>query len=214
MADSATTAEKRALALRAEALEICDRFAWTPQCIGTGEGDGELGSREIYAELRCLQKVGAVDVSQALIDCCKRYQLWLPLFEDVQARIWMFLGERERAEQRWRELLHHSNSVMREIAEMALKRLEKKIENGEDLAISVAHALDRNQTARVTALLIEALLESKDLDEPWLQRVLEQTALKMPVPNEFPWDRTLFTNHLMLGLYAQQLEQWEQSIDD
>ena len=212
MTDSATTAEERALALRAEALLICDRFAWTPQCIGTGEC--EVGPREIYAELRCLQKVGAVDVSQALIDCCKRYQLWLPLFEDVQARIWMFLGERERAEQRWRELLHHSNSVMREIAEMALKRLEKKIENGEDLAISVAHALDRNQTARVTALLIEALLESKDLDESGLQRTLEQTALKMPVPNEFPWDRTLFTNHLMLGLYAQQLEQWEQSIDD
>ena len=212
MTDSVTTAEERALALRAEALLICDRFAWTPQCIGMG--DSEVGPREIYAELRCLQKVGAVDVSQALIDCCKRYQLWLPLFEDVQARIWMFLGEREQAEQRWRELLHHSNSVMREIAEMALKRLEKKIETGEILEMDVALALDRNQTDRVTALLIEALLESKHLDEPRLQRVLEQTALKMPVPNEFPWDRTLFTNHLMLGLYAQQLEQWEQSIDD
>ena len=212
MNDSATTAEERALALRAEALLICDRFAWTPQCIGTG--DSEAGPREIYAELRCLQKVGAVDISQALIDCCLRHQQWLALFEDVQARIWMFLGEWERAEQRWRALLHHSNPVMREIAEMALKRLEKKIENGEDLAISVAHALDRNQTARVTALLIEALLESKDLDESWLQRALEQTALKMPVPNKFPWNRTLFTHHLMLELYAQQLDQWEQIIDD
>ena len=210
MTDSATTAEERALALRAEALLICDRFAWTPQCIGTG--DSEVGPREIYAELRCLQKVGAVDVSQALIDCCLRHQQWLALFEDVQARIWMFLGEPERAEQRWRALLHHSNPVMREIAETALKRLEKKIETGEILAIDVAHALDRNQTARVGALLIEALLESKDLDEPWLQRALEQTALKMPVPNEFPWDRTLLTNHLMLGLYAQQLEQWEQNL--
>ena len=212
MTDSAITTEERALALRAEALVICDRFAWTPQCIGTG--DSEEGPREIYAELRCLQKVGAVDVSQALIDCCLRHQQWLALFEDVQARIWMFLGEPERAEQRWRALLHHSNPVMREISETALKRLEKKIENGEILAISVAHALDRNQTTRVTALLIEALLESKDLDEPWLQRALEQTALKMPVPNEFPWDRTLLTNHLMLGLYAQQLEQWELNIDD
>ena len=212
MTDSATTAEERALALRAEALLICDRFAWTPQCIGTG--DGEVGPREIFAELRCLQKVGAVDVAQALIDCCLRHQQWLALFEDVQARIWMFLGEWERAEQRWRALLHHSNPVMREIAETALKRIEKKIETGEILAIDVAHALDRNQTARVGSLLIEALLESKDLDESWLQRVLERTALKRPVPNEFPWDRTLFTNHLMLGLYAQQLEQWEQNIDD
>ena len=58
------------------------------------------------------------------------------------------------------------------------------------------------------------MIQIKDLDEPWLQRVLEQTALKMPVPNEFPWDRKLFTNHLMLELFAQQLEQWEQIIDD
>ena len=212
MTDSATTAEERALALRAEALLICDRFAWTPQCIGTG--DGEVGPREIYAELRCLQKVGAVDVAQALIDCCLRHQQWLALFEDVQARIWMFLGEWERAEQRWRALLHHSNPVMREISEMALKRLEKKIETGEILAIDVAHALDRNQIDRAKTLLIKAMIQIKDLDEPWLQRVLEQTALKMPISNKFPWNRTLFTNHLMLELYAQQLEQWEQVIND
>ena len=212
MTDSATTAEERALALRAEALLICDRFAWTPQCIGTG--DGEVGPREIYAELRCLQKVGAVDVAQALIDCCLRHQQWLALFEDVQARIWMFLGEWERAEQHWRALLRHSNPVMREIAEMALKRLEKKIETGEILAIDVAHALDCNQIDRAKTLLIKAMIQVKDLDELWLQRVLEQTALKMPVPNKFPWNRTLFTNHLMLELYAQQLEQWEQIIYD
>ena len=200
------------MALRAEALLICDRYAWTPQCIGTGEY--EVGPREIYAELRCLQKVGAVDVSQALIDCCLQHQQWLALFEDVQARIWMFLGEWERAEQRWRALLHHSNPVMREIAETALKRLEKKIENGEILEMDMARALDRNQIKRVKALLIKAMIQIKALDEPWLQRVLEQTALKMPLPKEFPWDRTLFANHLMLELYAQQLEQWEQIIND
>ena len=143
-----------------------------------------------------------------------RHQQWLALFEDVQARIWLFLGEREQAEQRWLALLKHSEPVMREIAEMALKRLGKKIETGEILANDVALALDQNQTDRVKSLLIDALLESKDLDEPWLQRVLEQTALKMPVPNEFPWDRMLFFNHLVLELYAQQLEQWEQNVDD
>ena len=199
------------MALRAEALEICDRYAWTPQCIGTGEY--EVGPREIYAELRFLQRVGAVYVSQALIGCCLRHKQWLPLFEDVEARIWLFLGERERAEQRWRELLHHSSPVMREIAEKALNRLEQKIQTGEMLANEVSNALDRNQMDRAKALLIDVMLEIKNLDEPWLQRVLEQTASKMPIPKELPWDRTLLTNHLMLELYAQQLEQWEQSID-
>ena len=211
MTDSATTAGERALALRADALEICDRFAWTPQCIGRGEC--EVGPREIYAELRCLQKVGAVYVSQALIECCLRHQQWLPLFEDVEARIWLFLGEHERAEQRWRALLHHSSPVMREIAEKSLKRFEQKIQTGEMLATEVSCALDRNQLDRVKALLIDAMLEIKSQDEPWLQRVLESTALKMPMPKELPWDRRLFTNHLMLELYAQQIEQWEESID-
>ena len=211
MADSATTAEESALALRAEVLEICERFAWTPQCIGTDAY--EVGPREIYEELRCLQKVGAVYVSKALIECCLRHRQWLALFEDVEARIWLFLGERERAEQRWRALLHHSNPVMREIAEKALKRIEKKIKTGEMLASEVSFALDCNQIERVKTLLIEAILEAKDLNELWLQRVLEQTALKMAVPKEFPWNRSLFTNNLMLDLYEQQLELWEKSID-
>ena len=54
MTDLVATAEERAWALRAEALQICDRFAWTPQCIGRGEC--EVGAREIYAELHRLQK--------------------------------------------------------------------------------------------------------------------------------------------------------------
>ena len=42
----------RALQLRAEALQICQRAAWTPQCIGTGVFDA--GVKEIYA-MRDLQ---------------------------------------------------------------------------------------------------------------------------------------------------------------
>ena len=211
MADLESTAQERALALRTEALEICDRFAWHPQCIGSGSF--EAGVREIYAELRLLQKVRAVHVSQELIDCCRRHRQWFALFEDVQARIWMFLGDRERAEQQWQDLLHHATPLVRELAQKALTNLEKKMLNGELLATDVAQALDRNQTERAHVRLVEAMLEIDDLDEPWLQRVLESTTLKTPMPESFPWDRTLFTNQLMLDLYGQQLDQWEQLVD-
>ena len=96
---------------------------------------------------------------------------------------------------------------------MSLKKLEKKIETGEFLATEVTFALECNQADRVNTLLIKAMLEIKDLDEPWLQRVLEQTAVKLPVPKELPWDRTLLTNRLIIELYAQQLDNWEQGID-
>ena len=211
MADVESTVKKRALALRAEALQICDRFAWHPQCIGSGSF--EAGVREIYAELRLLQKVRAVYVSQELIDCCRSHRQWFPLFEDVQARIWMFLGDRDRAEQQWQSLLHHSNQLVRELAQKALTNLEKKQLTGELLATDVAQSLDRNQTERAHARLLEAMLEIDDLDEPWLQRVLESTALKTPMLESFPWDRTLFTNQLMLDLYGQQLDQWERLVD-
>ena len=150
MADVEFRAQERALALRTEALEICDRFAWHPQCIGSGSF--EAGVREIYAELRLLQKVRAVHVSQELIDCCRRHRQWFPLLEDVQARIWMFLGDRERAEQPWQDLLLHSSPLVRELAQKALTNLEKKKLTGELLATDVAQSLDRNQTERAHAL--------------------------------------------------------------
>ena len=62
-------------------------------------------------------------------------------------------------------------------------------------------------------LLSEAMLTIEDLDEPWLQALLESTALKMPMPESFPWDRKLFTNQLMLDLFDLQLAQWEQLFD-
>ena len=207
MPDASSRADHRPEALRAEALLICDGFAWPAQCIGTDAY--EIGAREIYAELRCLQKVRAVDVSEALIDCCRRHQQWLPLFEDVEARIWLFRGERERAEQRWRGLLLHPDVVMRQIAEEALNNLQRDVESGQSLATEVAQALDRNQIARVEALLTAAIVEVKDLEKPCIKNVLESTALKRSIPKHFPWDRGIYTHQLLLDLFEQQLDQWE-----
>ena len=209
MTDSATTAEERALALRAEALLICDRFAWTPQCIGTGEC--EVGPREIYAELRCLQKVGAVDVSQALIDCCLRHQQWLALFEDVQARIWMFLGERQQAEQRWRELLNHSELILRRMAQQALDNLERNVKSGLTLVAEVGSALDRGLSDEASEMLYRALLENvsfKHFDD-----ALESMALSRSLPDSYPWNQDLLKQELILDLFEDKIEELEKGLD-
>ena len=209
MAYSATTAEERALALRSEALMICDRFAWTPQCIGTGECD--VGPREIYSELRCLQKVGAVYVSQALIDCCLRHQQWLALFEDVQARIWLFLGERERAEQRWRALLHHSEVILRKMAEKALENLKLSDESGWTLVSEVDRALDRGLSDQASQTLTRALLE--DVSVKHLDDALEVMALSRSFPDSYPWNRGLLKQELILDLFEDQIKEWEKRLD-
>ena len=153
MASSAPTVEDRALALRADALLICERAAWLPQCIGTDQF--RPGVPEIYAELRCLQKVRAVRVSETLIACCQRHGMWTPYFADVEARIWLCLGDRDRAEARWSELLHHENRQLRVIAKQALVSLQRKVDSGERLATEVDQAMDRNETERVVEMLLQ-----------------------------------------------------------
>ena len=205
MASSAPTVEDRALALRVEALLICERAAWLPQCIGTDQF--RPGVPEIYEEMRCLQRVRAVRVSEALIACCLRHGMWTSFFEDVEARIWLFLGDRDRAEARWTELLHHENRQLQVIAKQALVSQQRKVESGEQLAMEVAQALDRNQTERVVEMLLVALM---DEDEPdTLETVLEVAAMEWPMPPETPWDRGLFTSHLVLDLFERQLQDWE-----
>ena len=205
MASSAPTVEDRALALRADALLICERAAWLPQCIGTDQF--RPGVPEIYAELRCLQKVRAVRVSETLIACCQRHGMWTPYFEDVEARIWLFLGDRDRAEARWSELLHHENRQLRVIAKQALVSLQRKVDSGERLATEVDQAMDRNETERVVEMLLVALM---DEDEPdTLENVLEVVAMQWPMPPETPWDRGLFTSQLLLDLFERQLQDWE-----
>ena len=78
-------------ALREDAIAICRQAGWSPRCLG--QQGAKPGVTEIYEELRCLQHVLAVDVAQALIDCCRMHQQWTPLFEDVEARIALFQGE-------------------------------------------------------------------------------------------------------------------------
>ena len=210
MASSAPTVEDRALALREDALLICERAAWLPQCIGTDQY--RPGVPEIYEEMRCLQKVRAVRVSEALIACCQRHGMWTSFFEDVEARIWMFLGDRDRAEARWNELLHHENRQLQVIAKQALASLQRKVDSGEQLATEVDQAMDRNEMERVVGMLLVALM---DEDEPdTLENVLEVVALQWPMPPEIPWDRGLFTNHLVLDLFERQLQNWEAGIGD
>ena len=211
MGTSNLSAEERVWALRQEALDICDRFGWTPRCIGLGEF--KIGVPEIYEELRFLQEVLAVYVSQALIDCCQRHQLWTPLFEDVEARIWLFLGERHRAEARWQKLLNHSQENIRGIAQNALAEINRQTDANERLATEVSQALDRGMRAEAKVLLIQSILRANNLDEPLLKNVLETTAMNWKFPGNYPANCDLQKHQLLLALFDCQLDEWEKNFE-
>ena len=205
------TGDEQALLLREEALEICARSGWNPRCIG--QGQYKIGFSEIYEELRCLQRVLAVHISQDLIDCCRRHQICSPYFDDVEARIWLFQDERKRAQERWSALSNHANEQVRSVANEALTRLDQKIKSGEQLVIEVSHALDRGEQKRMQVMLNQALIKAEDLDDSKLLSLLDMVAMQCPMPSEFPINRDLYINQLMFELFDQQLQGWESLIN-
>ena len=202
--------DEQAWLLREEAVEICARSGWNPRCIG--QGQYKIGFSEIYEELRCLQKVLAVHISQELIDCCRRHQIWSPYFDDVEARICLFQDEREWAQERWEALSNHANEQVRSVANEALARLDQQTKSGEQLVEEVTHALDRGQQKRMQTMLIQALIGAEDLDDSKLLSLLDMVAMQCPMPSEFPINRDLYINQLMFELFDQQLQCWENLI--
>ena len=203
--------DEQALLLREEALKICARSGWTPHRVA--QGQYKIGFSEIYEELRCLQKVLAVHISQELIDCCRRYNIRSPYLEDVEARIWLFLDDRERAQKRWQRLSNHTNEQMQMVARDALSSLDKNIQSGDRLVVEVSNALDRGQRERMQSMLTQALIEAEDLDDLKLQSLLDMVTMQYPMPPEFPINRELYINQLMYELFDRQLQGWEIPID-
>lgn len=210
VADQTHSELAQAEALREETTSMCKRAGWSPLCIGTEQF--KIGISEIYEELRCLQKVGCVDIAEELIECCKRHQQWSPLFEDVEARIALFRGDTRKAEFIWTKLNKNQSEIIRRIADKALRSLEVKRESGEQLLLDVNHALDRNQQSRVDVILNEAVIAAKDLESKKLCDALELCAMSREKPADWPWNRDLFIDQLVLNLFEQQLSTWEDHV--
>ena len=198
-------------ALRDDAIAICRQAGWSPRCLG--QQGAKPGVTEIYEELRCLQRVLAVDVAQALIDCCRMHQQWTPLFEDVEARIALFQGEVNRAETVWNRLVDHPSPTIRSIAEKALVSLVSKRNSGEQLVTDVVQALDRNQLNRVQSMLLEALMDANDLENQYLMDALNVAAVSRKRPSHWPWNQALLIDQLVLELFDQQLSSWEDYVE-
>ena len=159
-----------------------------------------------------MQKVFCVDVAEELIECCKRHQQWSPLFEDVEARIALFRGDTKKAEFIWTKLNKNQSEIIRRVADKALRSLEVKRESGEQLLLDVHQALDRNQQSRVDVILNEAVIAAKDLESKKLFDALELCAMSREKPADWPWNRDLFIDQLVLNLFEQQLSTWEDHV--
>lgn len=211
MADQTQSRLAQARALREEAIALCKRAGWSPQCIGTERF--KIGVSEIYEELRCLQKVCCVDISEELIECCRKHRQWSPLFDDVEARIAMFRGETNKAELIWSDLLNHQSEIMHRIADQSLRSLYTKRDSGEQLVDDVLQALDHDQQNLVDRMLCEAMIVSNDLSDTFLVSALDIVSRSRSKPEHWPWNRELLIDQLMLTLFEQQLLAWDNDVE-
>ena len=211
MADQTPTRSAQAEVLREEAIALCKRAGWSPQCIGTERF--KIGVSEVYEEMRCLQKVYCVDISEELIECCRKHQQWSPLFEDVEARIALFRGETNKAELIWSDLLNHKSKIMHRIADQSLRSLHAKIDSGEQLSNDVVQALDHNQQNLADQMLCEAIIASSDLSNAFLVNALDIVSRSRSKPEHWPWNRELLIDQLMLTLFEQQLLAWDNHVE-
>ncbi len=200
-----------AQALRQEALMRCLKSGWSPKCIGNEKF--QIGIVEIYEEIRCLQEVHAVDISQELVECCRRHKQWSPLLDDVEARIALFRGDYGRAEVIWLELLHHPNAQLRSIATKALHSISMKQKSGESLFLDVLNALDRNRESYVFDLLTDAVMKAIDLKDQFLLKALDAAAMSRQKPEHWPLHRELLINQLVMELFSRQLSAWEDNVN-
>ena len=210
MAEEQRFVSDQGQALRLEAMAICRQAGWPPRCLG--QSGFTPGVSEIYEELRCLQQVLAVDVAQELIDCCRKHQQWTPLFEDVEARIALFNGDVDQAEAVWQRLVDYPSKVVQRIADKALRSLKTKRETGDQLMMDVIQALDRNQIASAHAMLLDALMEARNLEDEKLRDALEPVAMSRSKPDHFPWNRDLLIDQVVLDLFDHQLASWERHV--
>ena len=211
MADQTPTRSAQAEVLREEAIALCKRAGWSPQCIGTERF--KIGVSEIYEELRCLQKVCCVDISEELIECCRKHRQWSPLFDDVLARIALLRGETNKAELIWSDLLNHQSEMMHRIADQSLRALSTKRDSGEQLVDDVLQALDRDQQHLVDQMLYEAVMASSDFNDPFFVSALDIVSRSRSKPEHWPWNRELLIDQLMLTLFEQQLLAWDNHVE-
>jgi hypothetical protein len=57
-------------------------------------------------------------------------------------------------------------------------------------------------------MLLKAILEVKDLEDQTFRNILEAIAMSKPMPEQYPWDRSLYIDQVLLELFDQQLSEW------
>ena len=196
-------------ALREALQEHCRLAGWAPRHIG--QPGHEPGLEEVLLEIIATRDAEATRLSLELIERCEQLGWQSPWLLDNRARCLVHEGDHPAAQAIWQALCEHPDPAVRSTATDTLAALESQ-DPVRTLALRVLQLRERDQPEAWKPLLLEACLRSPLEPESLLQQVVEIVSADFAPPPGSPWDPDLLRQELLLALYEQQLNRWEDQL--
>jgi len=196
-------------ALRQALLEHCRLAGWTP--LHVGQPGHEPGLEEALLEIIASRDAEATLLSLELIERCEQLGWRSPWLLDNRARYLVHQGRDDEAIAIWKQLGAEQDAAVAAIAADTLQALARRPAAAVQ-ATRIRQLREENQPELWQPLLLEALLKvSGEQAEP-LHELLAAASRDLPPPAGCPWDADLLRQELLLQLYEQQLNQWEEQL--
>ena len=190
--------------LQHELLLSCESLGWRPRHIDKLDQAAGIKLEHALNEIETCRLEGATNVSQQLIDCCKRLGYESPWLDDNQARLFT-IKDRKQAKEIWTQLEKSENIDIQNIAKQALKNLRDD-ESEATLLIAIKAATEHNEPTSWKELLLRRRLETDGADSSSWRR----EAIRLGLEETRPWDLHTSQHQLFQQLIQAQLDQWYQ----
>ena len=196
-------------ALREALLEHCRLAGWAP--LHLGQPGHEPGLEEALLEIIATRDAEATLLSLELIKRCEQLGWHSSWLLDNRARCLVHQGRDDDAIAIWRQLHAEEDVAVAAIAADTLQALAQR-PAAAVLANRIRQLREENRPELWQPLLLEALLKASGEQAEPLEELLAAASRDLPPPAGCPWDADLLRQELLLQLYEQQLNHWEEQL--
>ena len=196
-------------ALREALMEHCRLAGWAP--LHLGQPGREPGLEEALLEIIATRDAEATLLSLELIKRCEQLGWHSSWLLDNRARCLVHQGRDDDAIAIWRQLHAEDDAAVAAIAADTLQALAQR-PAAAVLANRIRQLREENRPELWQPLLLEALLKASGEQAEPLEELLAAASRDLSPPAGCPWDADLLRQELLLQLYEQQLNHWEEQL--